>query len=431
MDPIGVGIIGAGYWGRKLAAEYLDAERSGRIRLVKVCDNSIASLGTLLINHETTAIGHQRLTLDTQDIIENPEISAVHIATLYETHNVLARMALEAGKSVLVETPISISKSECHGLVDLAAEKRLVIEDGHYCRFNRALQVAGEMVRRGDLGRVFYVRVQWADPSSLVDREIIFDLGNDPVDILNLLLGTWPKEVGGVAGAYRNSEHNELAHIFAEYPDNVFAHIELSWLHPRRIREVFIVGSQATLDVNVTDQRVIQRSAGKSMEIPVTASNTIASAIDHFVDKILGGDFTVDPAVIRTVETLEAIQSSLWRRVPAVTRLEKSPESNQKELPSLETAAGLLEIVHKGTNNTPIINQGELNPDLVHRYFVMLEKIGLVEGRNRPNQEKAFSITTKGLQFLTDYYESQRLGEITDNTKRVLEAVGLGTSQTQ
>jgi len=398
------------------------------VKLVKVCDNSVAALGELLIDHETTAIGEDRLSLDVHDIMQDAQISAVHIATPYTTHSALVKMALEAGKNVLVEKPISLNSFECRELIDLAAEKRLVIEDSNDGRFNRAVQAASEMTKRGDIGKILYVRIHWTDASSVTDRDVLFDLGPGPIDILNLLLGTSPKEVSGLAGAYRKSTHNELVYIFAQYPDEIFAHIELNGLHPRNIREVVIVGSHGTLDVDCSNQRIVQYSASKVTEIPITPSDTVASEIEHFVGRIKNSSFAVDPVTLQTVETLETIRSSLWTRVPSINQFDMPQEANQYEMPNLETAVGLLEIVHKGTNKTPIMNEGELNPDLVRRYFVMLEKIGLVESGNRSNEEKAYSLTTKGLQFLIDYYESQRLGEITDNTRRVLQAVGLGTA---
>ena len=428
MIPVGVGIVGSGIWGRKLAARYLDAERSGKVKLVKVCDNSVAALGELLIDHETASIGENRLSLDVRDVMQNTEISAVHVATPYTSHSAFVRMALEAGKNVIVEKPISLNTFECRELIDLAAEKCLVIEDSNDGRFNNALRAASEMVRRGDIGRILYVRVQWTDPSSVTDTDVLFELGPGPIDLLNMLLGTWPTEVSGLAGAYSKSTHNELVYVFAQYPDEVFAHIELNGLHPRKIREIVIVGSHATLDIDCSNQHMVQYSASKITEIPVKPGDTIAGQIEHFVDRVMHGDFAVDPVAIQTVETLEAIRSSLWTRVPTVSQFDMPEKADKYELPKLETAVGLLEIVHKGANKTSIMNEGELNPDLVGRYFVMLEKIGLVDSGERLNKEKAYSLTTKGLQFLIDYYESQRLGEITDNTRRVLQAVGLGTT---
>lgn len=378
--------------------------------------------------HETTSINSDRLSLEIRDVLQNEEISAVHIATPCSTHSAFIRMALEAGKNVLVEKPISLSSFECRELIDLASEKGLIIEESNHARFNRALQATIEMVRRGDIGKIQYASVRWSNAARLSDKDVLFDLGPEPVCMLGLLLGDSPNEVSGLAGAYTKSTHNELIHIFAQY-SGVFAHIELNSLHPRMIREVVLVGSNATLDIDCLNQRILQYSGGKITEIPITPTDAIASEIRHFIGRIAHGDFAVDHAPVKTIETLEIIQSSLWTRVPRISQRDplQNPNHTAEQIPVLETAVGLLEIVHKGANKTPILNEGELNPDLVSRYLGMLEKIGLVDGGTRPDQEKAYVLTTKGLQFLIDYYESQRLGEITDNTRRVLQAVGLGT----
>lgn len=429
MTPIGVGIVGAGNWGRRLAARYLGAEQDGRIKLIKICDISVAALGELLMLHETASINADRLSLEIRDIMQNVEISAVHIATPCSTHSTLSRMALEAGKNVLVEKPISEKSLECRELIDLAAEKRLIIEESNDAQSNRALQATRDMVRRGDIGQIQYARAQWSNAAKLPETDVLFYLGPEPIGTLELLLGQMPSEVSGVAGAYRKSTYNELVHIFAHYPDGVFAHIELNGLHPRTIKEVVLVGSNSTLDVDCLNQRIVQYSDGKITEIPITPTDTIAGEINRFIGRIAHGDFAPNPTIVKTIEMLETVQSSLWTRVPRISRrdLYQEPKQDVDEIPILETAVGLLEIVHKGSNKTPILNEGELNPDLVRRYFVMLEKIGLVDGGTKSNQEKSYVLTTKGLQFLIDYYESQRFGMITDNTRRVLQAVGLGS----
>ena len=429
MKVIGVGIIGAGIWGRRLVAKYLDAEHNGHVRLVKVCDISVAALGELLLAHDTSSVGQDRLTLDIRDIMQNAEISAVHIATPCSTHSAFVRMALEAEKNVLVEKPISFRSLECQELIDLAAEKGLVIQEVDDARFNRAVRTAREIVKRGDIGLIQYARAQWTETAKSSDADVLFDLGPEPIGILEFLIGESPREVSGVSGSYRGSKHDELVHIFAQYPNGVFAHVELNGLHPRTIREVIIVGSQATLDVDCANQRLIQYSAGKITKVPITPTDTIPNEIHRFTGRIVQDDLVVDPITVKSIETLETIRSSLWTRVPRLNHTDLSQNINHDDAdaPTLETAVGLLEIVHSGANKTPILNQGELNPDLVRRYFVMLEKIGLVDSDTKSNQEKTYILTTKGLQFLIDYYESQRLGEITDNTRRVLQAVGLGT----
>jgi len=313
--PVGVAVVGAGYWGGKLVGEYLLAERRSRLRLLKVCDASVAALGGLLLVKETTRVGQERLTQDFNELLDDPEISAVHIATPNETHYAVAKAALEAGKNVLVEKPMSLSSREAYELVDRAAQLGLTLEVGHLFRFNRALQVAREMLRNGDIGKVFYVRVQWTDQGTFPNREIIFDLGPHPIDILNQLLGTWPQDVTGVGRAYRNSQtHNDVAYVFAEYPNDVFAHIELSWLHPTKVRNVSIVGAEGTLVVDCLNQKLTQHYLDKTYEIPITPSNTIAGEIEHFIDRVSVGDAAIDDSGARNVEFLEKVRRSLWER---------------------------------------------------------------------------------------------------------------------
>ena len=315
--PIGVGIVGAGRLGRKLAAEYLTVQRRGKIKLLKVCDSSLATLGALLITRETSSITQERLTTDFHDILDNPDITIVHIATPSQTHYELAKMALETGKNVIVEKPMTLRSYEAYHLVDLAKEKGLLIDISHPMRFNRALQVASEMLNGGELGKLFYIKVHWTDQSSLPDEDIIFILGQNPLDILNLLLGAWPKDVSGVGKAYRNSgTHNDVAYIFAEYPNGVFAHIELSWLNPNNVREVTIVGSEGSLIVDCLNQRLVQHYLDTTFEIPVTPTNTTTSQIEHFADRVAHGDCTPDLTGPRTVETLEAITRSLVEKKP-------------------------------------------------------------------------------------------------------------------
>jgi predicted dehydrogenase len=268
------------------------------------------------------------LTQDVHDILDNPDIAVVHIATPSQTHYELAKMALEAGKNVMVEKPMTLRSHESYDLVDIAKEKSLLIEVSHAIRFNRALQVASEMLNGGELGKTFYIKVHWTDQISLPDRDIIFTLGQNPLDILHLLLGAWPTDVSGVGKAYKNSgTHNDVAYIFAEYPSGIFAHIELSWLNPRNVREVTIVGSEGSLIVDCLNQHLVQHYLDTTYDIPVTPSNTIAAQIEHFADRVARGDCTTDLTGPRTVETLEAISRSLSeRKLTAVANVKYEEE---------------------------------------------------------------------------------------------------------
>ena len=311
--PIGVGIVGAGQSGGKLAAQYLAAQRREKVKLLKVCDSSTAALGALLITKETSALKPEMLTQDVHDILNNPTIAIVHIATPSHTHYEMAKMALEMGKNVLVENPMTLSSHEAYDLVDVAKQRRLLIEISHAVTSNRALRVASEMLNGGEVGKLFHVKIHWTDQPPFPDGDIIFNLGQDPLDILNLLIGAWPKDVSGVGKAYRNSgTHNDLAYVFAEYPNDIFAHIKLSWLDPRKVKEVTIVGSEKSLVADCVNQRLVQRHLDKTCVIPITSSySLIASQIERFAERVARGDCTIDLTGPRTVETLETMSRAL------------------------------------------------------------------------------------------------------------------------
>lgn len=314
--------------GGKLVAEYLAAQRRGKVKLLRVCDSSIAALGALLITKETSSVKQEMLTQDVHDLLDNPDIAIVHVATPSQTHYELAKMALEAGKNVLVEKPMTLSSHESYHLVDVAKEGGVLVEINRAIRFNRALQVAGEMLNGGELGKLFHVKVHWTDQNSSPDGDIIFNLGQDPLDILNLLLGAWPEAVSGVGRAYRNSgTHNDVAHISAEYRDNIFAQIELSWLNPHNVREVTIVGSEGSLIIDCLRQLLTQHSADATFQIPVTPSNAILAQIEHFADQVAKGDHSIDLAGPRTLETLEAISKSISeKKLTAVANMKYEEE---------------------------------------------------------------------------------------------------------
>lgn len=310
--PIGIAMVGAGAWGSKFIPEYLAAQRSGKVRLLKICDSSVAALGALFITKETSSVTQEMLTQDIHDVLDDPDIAIVHIATPNQTHYELAKIALEKSKNVLVEKPMAMSSRESYDLVDLAKESGLLVELSRAIRFNRALQVASEMLNGEELGKPFYIKIQWADPTYVADKDIIFNLGQTPLDILNLLLGAWPKDVSAVGKAYRNSRtHNDVAYVSAEYASGIFAQVELSWLNPRSVREVTIVGSEGSLVIDCLNQHLVQHYLDSTYEIPVTPTNTLALQIEDFADRVVRGDRASDLRGPRILETLEAAGRSL------------------------------------------------------------------------------------------------------------------------
>ena len=407
-EPIGVGVIGAGYWGRKLIGEYLAAQQNkGTLRLIKICDSSLPAL---LECEKKYSIEYNRFTKKVEDVISSPKVRAVHIATPNSTHYSLAKMALEAGKDVLVEKPMTLNSQEAYELVDLAASNDLVLHVGHIFRFNSGLQTARKMLKEKVVGRIFYARIQWTDYCPpFQDRDIIFDLGSHPIDVLNQLLEDWPAQVSGFGRAFRGSQdREEVAYGIAEFHDGVFAHVELSWLHPLKVRQVSIIGSEATLTVDCVDQKVTVTRQGTVEEIPVIVNNTIESEIDHFIDCVSRRYTSTDSGLIgaQTVEVLETIRASVWDRPLPALPIEVRRSDELIETLKLANGNGF---GGKHFRNT--------RPE---GYVEILLRAGFLR-KTSADLEPGFEITESGAQFLKEYQDNFGREDVR-NQRKIREA---------
>ena len=400
MKPVRVAVIGAGYWGRKLVYEYMSAEcNRGNVRLAGVCDPSPSAR---LFCKEKFSVKDELLTDSAEDLIGDPKISAVHIATPNQTHYALAKMALEAGKDVLVEKPMTLDSREAYELVDLAASRELVLHVGHIFRFNSALNKAREILNKGTIGKIFYARIQWTDSQYFPDRDIIFDLGPHPVDVLNQLLDSWPTQVSGFARAYRNSKnHDEIAYGLAEFDDEIFAHIELSWLHPGKAREATVVGSEGGLVVDCLHQRLTLHKAGSTTEVPVTANNTIEAEIDWFADCVGRRCLDVESGLIgaRTVEVLEAMRKSMWERPLPIAQPVRHDHT--------AAMVSILQSIGDGLDRSAFATDLEVDNTKSDKYLQMMSKSGLIRTIATPEGLR-YEVTENGLHFLKEYGDIER-----------------------
>jgi predicted dehydrogenase/predicted transcriptional regulator len=395
MKPVRVAVIGAGYWGRKLVYEYKSAEcNRGNVQLAGVCDPSPSAR---LFCKEKLSVKDELLTDSAEDLIGDHEISAVHIATPNQTHYALAKMALEAGKDVLVEKPMTLDSREAYELVDLAASRELVLHVGHIFRFNSALKKAREILDKGGIGKTFYARIQWTDSQYFPERDIIFDLGPHPVDVLNQLLDSWPTQVSGFARGYRNSnKHEEIAYGLAEFDGDVFAHVELSWLHPMKVREASIVGSEGAIVVDCNHQRLTLHSPGGITEVPVSANNTIGSEIDWFADCVGKRCLDIESGLIgaRTVEVLEAMRKSMWARPLPIAQPVKHDH----------TAAmiSILQSIGDGLDRSAFADPSNGYGTRSEKYLQMMSRLGLIRTTGT-SESVQYEVTETGLHFLKEY----------------------------
>lgn len=309
-----IAVIGAGYWGKKVISEYLQLARNDeRFDLSLVCDLEDRNLKRC---SETFGIPEMKLSTDHKEALGSDGVDAVHICTPNETHHRLCKEALTAGKHVLLEKPMALKARDAWELVGLAEHRGLILQVGHIFRFNNALRMVRDLLDRSYFGDLYYLRLQWTTLSpSPLNRDIIFDLGPHPVDILNYVLRRWPAKVTCKARAYRRKELEEVAYFTLEFEDRLMAHVELSWLQPGKVRRLDVMGSARSATVDCLSQAVgvYENGCGDVHYLDVSKNNTILDEIDHFVRSVLTRQNSRNQGGVgaRNVSVLESLKRSL------------------------------------------------------------------------------------------------------------------------
>jgi predicted dehydrogenase len=283
--------------------------------------------------HDVTAYA------DLEDAL--PHVDAVVLATPPASHAPLALMAIAAGKHVLVEKPMATTTQAARTIIDAAAAAGVVLMPGHTFEHNAAVHKLRDLVRGGDLGRLFYL-----DSARLnlglyqADVNVIFDLAPHDISISNFVLGSLPTTVTVWASRHVHPEHEDVAYMRLDYGDlGVRSHIHVSWLDPRKVRRITAVGSKKMVVYDdMADEeriRVYDKSAtppeggdgplsgvayhlGEIVAPYVPFAEPLAVQDQHFIDCIVNGS---SPCVdgssgLAVVQVLECAQISLREQRP-------------------------------------------------------------------------------------------------------------------
>jgi predicted dehydrogenase len=241
-EPIGVAVVGAGYWGPNLVRNF---QGSPKFRLISLCDLDVSRAQRVLGAYSTV-----RATPDLNEVLADPTISAVAIATPAGTHLEVAQAALEAGKHVLVEKPLASTYADGRKLVEKAREHGLTLMCDHTYCYTSAVQKIREIVRSGELGEVHYldsVRINLG----LVQRDIdvLWDLAPHDLSILDFVLpeGVHPVEVSAHGADPIGANRACVAYLTLKLNTGAIAHIHVNWLSPIKVRTTIVGGSKRTL----------------------------------------------------------------------------------------------------------------------------------------------------------------------------------------
>lgn len=237
MEKINVGVIGCGYWGPNIIRNLCEVPDA---RIVSCCDKRVHRLEFIKQRFPflTTCMDHA-------DILADPSIDALVIATPIATHFDLAQEALLSGKHVLVEKPLAQNIQYAKTLIALARTAKKVLMVGHTYEYTGAVNKMKEIVQSGEIGEIYYFEAARVHLGGFhAGSNVIWDLGPHDVSIANYLLGALPESIIAVGASHIRNETPNVVYATFNYPNTMIGHIHLSWLSPVKFRRIVVGGSR-------------------------------------------------------------------------------------------------------------------------------------------------------------------------------------------
>ena len=257
---LGIAVVGYGYWGPNLARNVI--ERSD-LELRALCERD-ASRGEAFSSRYPGI----PVECDFENVLADPEIDAVVVATPPQTHYPLVRDALMAGKHVLVEKPLATTYAHGCALVDLASERGLVLMPGHTFVYSPSVNAVGDLIRNGIVGEVFFVTSSRMNLGKYQRDGVICDLAPHDLSILMHWLDEPVVQVSTSGCTVFQQGVPETAFITLTFASGITANIQVSWLSPRKVRQMVIVGSKRMVqyDDTASDEPVRVYDRGMDMD---------------------------------------------------------------------------------------------------------------------------------------------------------------------
>jgi predicted dehydrogenase len=322
--PVCIGVVGLGYWGPNLARNF-DALPDAT--LAWICDGSEE-----VLDRVAARFPGARATTSLEDLVEDPGLDAVVIATPVPTHAEVALRVLEAGKHCFVEKPLAQSTEEAEAVVEAARRAGRTLMVGHLLEYHPGLERLKDLVDSGELGDVHYIYGNRLNLGKLRREEnALWSLGAHDVSVILRLAGEEPVECHAHGESYMQESVEDVVFCYLRFPSGVAAHLHLSWLDPHKERRFTVVGSKkmATFDDMALEGKLtlydkgfdqtyqgygeyIARS-GDVFSPQISNEEPLRIECRHFVERLRDGrpPRSDGETGVRVVRVLEELQRSL------------------------------------------------------------------------------------------------------------------------
>jgi predicted dehydrogenase len=321
---VNVGVVGLGYWGPNLARNFAAIDGC---ELTWLCDGSEQIRAKL-----ADAFPGVRTSAEIDELLTDPGLDAIVLATPVPTHAELAARVLEAGKHCFVEKPLATTVADAQRAVDAAERAERILMVGHLLEYHPAVTRLKELLDADELGSLYYVYGNRVNLGKLrAEENALWSLGAHDVSVVLHLIGEEPVECSAHGESYVRGGVQDVVFCYLRFPSGQVAHLHLSWLDPHKERRITVVGSKrmATFDDMRTEGKLtvydkgfdedasswgeyITR-AGESFSPRLANAEPLRLECQHFIDCIREGRTPRSDghSGLRVVRVLEALQHSL------------------------------------------------------------------------------------------------------------------------
>lgn len=232
--PVSTAVIGAGDWGKNHVRKYHELGA-----LAAIADTNPTTLQSM-----SNEFGVKALSFD--DILQDDSIKAIALCTPATTHKELALKALSSNKNLFIEKPIALEYDDALAITKSANEKGLILMIGHLLHYHPCFDAMKQLVNSGELGQIRHIHARRFNIGKFREQEnVIWDLGPHDASMVLSLTGCEPTNINASSSSYLLPTVSDFATIHLNFPNNVNAEINLSWLAPQKEHRLIVVGDKA------------------------------------------------------------------------------------------------------------------------------------------------------------------------------------------
>jgi len=328
-------VVGAGYWGKNLVRNFAALPS---VELVGICDQD-PKIRKKMANQYPGV----HITKELDEVLADPEVDAVALVTPAKFHSSQAVQVLHAGKHVYAEKPLGLSAAEAQEVARVADQTGKIAMVGHMLCYHPAVRYIKELIDSGQIGDIFYMYAQRVNLGRLrQDENALWSFGPHDLSVMLYLTGQTPDTVAARGRAYLQEGIEDVVFVNLTFPSGIMAQVQLSWLDPRKVRKLTLVGSKKMIEFDDTHPSEKLRIFDKGFERPpefssygeylsirqgdiliprVETTEPLKIELNHFVESCLSNRRPLTDAYngLEVTRILEAAQTSMMQGGKPIT----------------------------------------------------------------------------------------------------------------